>query len=261
MKHGTILAAIAALSVASAGHALAQANSPPSAQPNYTPEQIEALKRQRDQALATNALIGQANAAMTAKDWQAAVDPLKQLIAAYPDNWVYLSALGDAELNLGRYSEALDAYANGTGAIDKLIATGKTDLKPAKAHMLVNAGNAALKLHRTQDAVAFFTRAAAIDPNPATAWFNLCATAYNVGDVDGALAACDKAIAADPNKADAYFIKGSLLLGNSTADQNKVLHAPPGCAEALRKYLELVPNGPHAEDVRQMLAVIGSTVK
>jgi hypothetical protein len=78
--------------------------------------------------------------------------------------------------------------------------------------------------------------------------------------VAGALDACGKAIAADPNKADAYFIKGSVLIGESKTDASGKLIAPPGAAEALKRYLQLAPNGAHADDVKQMLSVIGSKV-
>ena len=79
--------------------------------------------------------------------------------------------------------------------------------------MLTQQGNAYLKLRKNKEAVDAYTKAASYDPNPATAYWNLCATQYNTGNVDGALDACNKAIVADPGKADAYFIKGVLLVG------------------------------------------------
>jgi hypothetical protein len=39
------------------------------------------------------------------------------------------------------------------------------------------------------------------------------------------------------------------------------LVAPPGTVEALKKYLELAPNGAHAEDAKQMIDFVGSTVE
>jgi hypothetical protein len=81
----------------------------------------------------------------------------------------------------------------------------------------------------------------------------------NLHDVQRALPACDKAIAADPHRADAYFIKGSLLMGESSKDAAGKTVAPAGAAEALHKYLELAPTGPHASDVRQMLALLNGT--
>jgi tetratricopeptide (TPR) repeat protein len=87
----------------------------------------------------------------------------------------------------------------------------------------------------------------------AVTYFNSCATFYNLGKMDEAIAACDKAIALDPNKADAYFIKGSALFGNGTIDGSGKYQVPPGAVEALNKYLALAPNGPHAPDVHAML--------
>jgi Tfp pilus assembly protein PilF len=95
------------------------------------------------------------------------------------------------------------------------------------------------------------TQGAAKD-SPGRAAFVQCATLYNHGDMDGALAACNQAIAADPKIADAYFVKGSALFGQGTLSGAKVA-APPGTHEALDQYLALAPDGAHASDVKQML--------
>ena len=169
------------------------------------------------------------------------------------------------QFNLGQYDDAVATY-------DKVIPMAenapKNDPKadPAKskaavAQMLNSEASAYLKLKKTDKAVETFTKAAELDPNPASAYFNLCATQYNSGNTQGALAACDKAIAADPNKADAYFIKGSLMMGDSKQDKDGKLQAPAGTAEALNKYLELAPDGAHANDVKQMLNYIGAKIE
>jgi tetratricopeptide (TPR) repeat protein len=75
-------------------------------QPLYTKEQIEQIKKQNEKAANMNVLIEQANAAMTAKNWQGAVGPMQQLIAIDPANWSLYSVLGDAQLNLGQYDQA-----------------------------------------------------------------------------------------------------------------------------------------------------------
>jgi Tfp pilus assembly protein PilF len=240
----------------------------PGQQPKYTKEQIEEMKKQNEKAKGLNDLIAKANTAMNNKNWQEAVDPLQQLVAAEPNNWQYYSALGDAQLNLKQYDQAVDAYQKGIEATEsnttvdpKNPSTDPAKKKAGEAKMLTSQGNAYISLHKNKEAVAAFTKAAALDPNPGTAYFNLCATQYNTGNVDGALEACDKAIAADPTKADAYFIKGSLLIGNSKTDKDGKIIAPPGAAEALNKYLQLAPSGAHAEDVKQMLQYIGSKVE
>jgi tetratricopeptide (TPR) repeat protein len=222
--------------------------------PQYTKEQIEELRKQNERAQHQNALIKQAMEAMTAKNWQAAVAPLQQLIADDPNNWQYHSAMGDVQFGLGAYDQAVDAYEKGirlaqSDSNSKNPNDDAARKKAAIGKMLTQEGNAYLKLRKNKEAVDAYTKAASYDPNPATAYWNLCATQYNTGNVDGALAACDKAIAADPRKADAYFIKGSLLVGASTTDSSGKITAPPGAAEALKRYLELAPNGPHADEL------------
>jgi tetratricopeptide (TPR) repeat protein len=245
----------------------AQQSAPPPTPPaKLTPEQEQAIKDQNAKAAALNALIKQANDAMAAKNWQAAISPLQQLIADDPNNWQYDSGLGDAYLNLAQYDAAVQAYTKGAEIAEAMIVKLPKDpsmdrVKAGEAKMLTNQGNAYLKLKKNPLAIAAYTKAAALDPNPAVAYFNLCATQYNTGDTEGALTACDKAIAADPKKADAYFIKGSLLVAGSKTDANNKVIAPPGTAEALKKYLELAPDGAHADDVKQMLEYIGVPVK
>jgi len=231
--------------------------------PSYTPEQIEELKKQNERARSHNVLIQQAMEAMGSKNWQAAVAPLQQLMADEPNNWQFHSAMGDVQFGLGAYDQAVAAYEKGiqlakSGPDDAKNPDDAAKKKAAVGRMLTQQGNAYLKLRKNKEAVDAFTTAASYDPNPGTAYFNLCATQYNNGNTAGALDACGKAIAADPNKADAYFIKGSLLVGESTTDSSGKMIAPPGAAEALKKYLALAPNGAHADDVKQMLGFIGT---
>jgi tetratricopeptide (TPR) repeat protein len=239
-----------------------------SAHPKLTQEQIEAIKRQNDKAASMNALIQRVQTAVNAKDWQGAISPLQELIAADSTQWQFYSALGDAQLNLGQYDQALESYEKGVRAAESNTAVdaknANTDPAKKKAgvgKMLTNEGNVYLKLHKNNEAVAAYTKAAALDPNPATAYFNLCATLYNTGNMDGAVAACDKAISADPDKADAYFIRGSALYGNGKVEKDGKYTVPPGTVEALNKYLELAPNGSHAADVKAMLEALGAKIE
>src|SRR5215471_4637939 len=73
-----------------------------------TKEQVEKLKEERERALKINALITQVNAAMTAKNWNDAIDGLKQLIAIDPTEWELYSSLAVAHRNLGLYQDAID---------------------------------------------------------------------------------------------------------------------------------------------------------
>jgi len=240
-------------------------------QPKYTKEQRAEIEKQNEKARNMNELINQVNAALNARNWEGAIPLLQQLSTQDPNRWRFTQSLGDAQLNVGQYDQAVATYEKGI-QVAQGFASGyvkdpkNPDADPAKAkagvaQMLTNEGNAYLKMHKNQEAVAAFTKAASMDPNPATAYFNICATQYNSGNTEGALAACDKAIAADPNRADAYFIKGSLMVAQGKMDKSGKYEAPEGTAEALNKYLELAPTGPHANDVKQMLQFIGSKVE
>jgi tetratricopeptide (TPR) repeat protein len=194
------------------------------------------------------------------------------MITIDPNRYQFYQALGDAQSNLNKYEDAVDSYGKGID-LAQGFASGTTpkdpknpDSDPVKAktalgQMLTSQGNAYLKLKKSPEAIAAYTKAAEMSPNPGIAYFNICATQYNTGNTEGALAACDKAIAADPTKADAYFIKGSLLMGAGKMDAGGKYIPPEGTAETLNKYLQLAPDGQHAADVKQMLQMIGAKIE
>jgi len=204
-----------------------------------------------------NALIAKAQAALDAKQWPEAEAALKQLLASEP-RWEYLQGLGVAQFNQGRYADALDSLQRAIDLAQKDLAqkdpAGKNAGAAAIAAMYTMIGNADLKLKKNDAALAAYTKAAALDPNPAVPYFNLCAVMFNMGEPAAkTVAACDKAIAADPKKADAYFIKGSSLYGEGALNKSNKFVVPPGAVEALKQYLVLAPGGPHVQDVKAML--------
>ena len=194
-----------------------------------------------------NALLAKAQAALDAKRWPDAEAALKQLSSSEP-RWEYSEALGAAQFNQGHYADSLESYQR---AIDL---AGKNATPAAIAQMYTTIGNANLKLKKNDAAIAAYNKAATLSPTPAVAYFNLCATMFNMGQPAAKTAAvCDKAIAADPKKADAYFVKGSSLYGEGAVDKSNKYVVPPGTVEALKQYLVLAPDGPHAQDVKVML--------
>jgi tetratricopeptide (TPR) repeat protein len=153
------------------------------------------------------------------------------------------------------YQKAIDLR----GASD--VAAKDPDNTMKTAAYYNNLAEAYGKLHKVDDAVAAYTKAAQLDPTHAGSyWFNIGAVLTNAGKVDDAIAAFDKVIAADPTKADAYYQKGVNLLGKATLKGDKMV-APDGTAEAFQKYLELAPTGPYAQPAKDMLASIGATVE
>jgi tetratricopeptide (TPR) repeat protein len=200
-----------------------------------------------------SALVARAQAALQAKDWPKAEGLYRELAAIAPANWTYPQGLADAQGMQAKYADAVAAYDK---AVAMALAAKDDKARWAAGAMLTAEGNVYLKLKKPADAMATYRKAAGYAQNPATAWFNLCAVAYNMGDVAAALDGCDKAIAADPNKADAWFIKGSLMVADSKAGPNGKMIPPKGTIEALRKYLALAPNGSHVKDVKEMLAAV-----
>jgi tetratricopeptide (TPR) repeat protein len=199
-----------------------------------------------------SALVAKAQAALDAKQWPDAEAALKQLLSSEP-RWEYAEALGAAQMNQGHYADSLDSYQRAIDLAQKDLA-GKNAGPAAVAQIYTAIGNANLKLKKNDAAIAAYNKAAALSPNPAVAYFNLCATMYNMGQPAAkTVAYCDKAIAADPKKADAYFVKGSSLYGEGAVDKSNKFVVPPGAVEALKQYLVLAPDGPHAQDVKQML--------
>ena len=81
--------------------------------------------------------------------------------------WDSLEALGNTRVASASY---VDAIAWASRAIDQ----GQKDAGPAAIGRLYTAlGKANLKLRKNDAAVAAYTKAAAIDPHPAVAYFNL----------------------------------------------------------------------------------------
>ncbi|HEY2847350.1 MAG TPA: tetratricopeptide repeat protein, partial [Pyrinomonadaceae bacterium] len=190
----------------------------PSPSPTPDAAAIEKLKAEREKALKLNALITDFNAHIAAKDWLAAEATANDLIAADPRP-EYYTGLANMQMNQGKYDSAVANYdraVSGIGTWDQIKAADAA-IRQKATDALINKGAALIRLKRENDAIKVYKRAAEIAPKPGTAYFNLCAMAYNLGRLDDAVAACSRAIEVDPERADAYFIKGSALVGNSTA--------------------------------------------
>ncbi len=193
--------------------------------------------------------------AIQAKDWPAAISAAQQLVEARPSA-ENLRLLANAQLNAGAKEESLATY-------DRALAAANAE-KPAEGQPLdawkeqrskiyTGKGNALLKLHQNDKAIEAYNEAAKLSATPGLAYFNICAVSYNVGNTADAEAACRKSLQAEPGRADAWFILGSLLYVDAHADGQGKFIISAEARQALEKYLELAPSGPHAADVKAML--------
>jgi len=247
-------------------------------------EQLEEFKKKNAETMAANAKIANLNALLKSAraaeqtgNYDQAVKDMTDATTAKPDEPLLWDTLGDAQLGQANAAakaahdaKATDAtvpdkYAAAVASYQKAISLNATAAKPnpeVAAAANNQLGQALAKLGKTSDAAAAYDAAAKDDPAKAGVYYyNEAATLFNAGDMDLAAAAADKAITADPTKADAYYIKGQALIGKATVDPKGVITAPPDCVAAYQKYLELAPDGPHAEEVKGILQGIGVKVE
>jgi tetratricopeptide (TPR) repeat protein len=237
-----------------------------------------------------NEKLKEANTALQAQppNYETAIASLNQATQMAPNEGLVWFRLGSVYLDSDKTQtdpaekakRDTEAYNDLKKAIDldkpksDASATGQAPKKPEDAanekarlaSYYANFGSAAARVGKTDEAADAYKQAAQLDPARAgNFYFNLGVVLHNTAkDTDArkqAMAAFDKAIAADPNKADAYYLKGTDGIALATQDSSGKMVAPDGTAEAFQKYLELQPNGPHAEEAKQMLAVLNASVE
>ncbi len=235
-----------------------------------TPEQrkqMEEVKKQNADALKNNSVIKSLNADLQkardddkAKNFAEADELMTKDSQAKPDSSIIWLELGDAQLGEKKYPDA-------TTSLQKAIALETASPKP-NAEIIGGANNGLGEALATQtkipDAVAAYDAAAKADPTKAAMYYTneTIVLARSGQNGDAVAAAADKAIAADPTKPVPYYLKGQALIAKASVDsKTQKITAPPGCAEAYQKYLELAPDGQFAGDATAILTSMGQTVK
>ena len=225
-------------------------------------EEHQAQEKERQNIGSMNELLAKARAASDAGDFPGAESSIRQAIQIDSSRDLLWGRLGETYLSAAAkagsdHAAATEDYNQAADAYRKAIS-----LRPAEAGYHNNLGQALGKLGKTDEAAAEYTTAAQLDPSRAGMYyFNLGATLTNAGKLDEANAAFDRAVAADPTRTEAYYWKGSNLMNKATLDKAGKVVAPPGTAEALRKYLELEPSGRYAPAAKEMLASIGERIE
>ena len=247
-------------------------------------EQLEQYKKNASAAQAANAKIANLNALLKearadndAGKYDEAIKAMQDATTAKPDEPLLWVTLGDAQLGAANaaYKAAgnkatdpavKEKFASAEDSYKKALDLNSKNPKPkpeVTAAASNQLGQALGKEGKGKEAAAAFDEAAKADPTKAgTYYFNEAATLFNAGDMENAAAAADKAVTADPTKSEAYYIKGQALIQKATVDpKTQKIVAPPDCIEAYQKYLEVAPNGPHAEEVKGILQGIGAEIK
>jgi tetratricopeptide (TPR) repeat protein len=240
----------------------------------FKKRQEDVAKQQKEQGTVKtlNEKLNAAKTAADAGDYDTAIaalneanqlDPSRDLIWFKLGDYYRISAAKqtDSAEKQKRLDSAVEAYQK---AVDlKKAITNDKDPSAAKnlAAYYNNLADAYSKSKKIDEAIKTYEMAAQVDPSSAAqVYFNEGAVLTNAGRADEANAAFDKCLAADPNRVEAYYQKGLNLLGKATLQGDKTIPVP-GTVEAFQKYLELAPNGPNAQNAKDMLASIGAPVE
>jgi tetratricopeptide (TPR) repeat protein len=194
-------------------------------------------------------------------DFQAAVDNFNKAAQIDDKQEAIWAGLGDAEYGLGQAQAGDDRTKAFDAAIDaykKVLA-----INPNEAAIYNQMGNIYGAEKKIPEATEALTKAAQLDPQMAAkAYYNMGANLVNSGQSDQAIDFFQKAIAADPNYADAHYQLGICLMGKAQVDNKTGKITPPaGTADQFQKYLELKPDGPYAQSSKEMLTSLGSNVE
>jgi tetratricopeptide (TPR) repeat protein len=172
--------------------------------------------------------------------------------AAKPDASVLWVQLGQAQLGLKKYDDAIVTYKK---VLDLEAAAKKPD-PPTQGAANAGLGEIYARTGKAPEATAAYEAAAKINPPQAGFYYkNEAIIFFQTGNADAQVAAADEAIKIDPKNPLPYYLKGQGLLQNATVDtKTGKYNLPPGCAEAYQMYLQIAPTGQFAKDVKDILA-------
>ena len=234
---------------------------------SMSPEQKKALEEyyaKQKENIKKNAALNEAfnagKTAMDSKQYDAAIESFNKAADLDPRQGAVWASLAQAYEALAKTKTGADFDTNMQKAADtwvKAIALNPDDAGLHNNYALTLAGG-----KKFPEAQAELEKAATINPAGAGQYYyNLGALEVNAGQNDAASEAFKKAITITPPYAEAFYQYGLTLVAKASYDQAGKIVPVPGTAEAFQKYLELTPNGPHAEEAKAMLETLGSTIQ
>jgi tetratricopeptide (TPR) repeat protein len=173
-------------------------------------------------------------------------------IAAKPDASVLWAQLGQAQLGLKKFDEAVVTYKK----VLDLEAASKKPNTQAQGAADAGLGEIYGRTGKIPEATAAYDAAAKVNPSQAGLYYkNEAVIFYQTGNSEAQIAAADEAIKIDPKNPLLYYLKGQGLVQKATVDaKTGKYNLPAGCAEAYQMYLQLAPTGQFAAEAKGILA-------
>jgi tetratricopeptide (TPR) repeat protein len=220
-------------------------------------QQAELLKQQQS---LTDAF-GAGAAALDGKRYADAIVSFRKALDADPKQALTWANLGSAYIKLAGTqtgSESAATLQQGLDAYAKSI-----ELKPDDAVVHNNYALALARAARFSEMRTEIKKSADLDPpNAYHAYYNLGAALSNAGQTEEAAGAFKQAIDAspeEPGNAEAYYQYAVILISKAQTGSDGRMKPVAGTLEALRKYLQLAPQGPNASASKELLAALGSS--
>jgi len=228
--------------------------------------QIEEQMKEREKVASKNKALNDAfnagRAAKDAKQWDEAVTQFQKASEMDPNQAAVWSNMAESYVGLGDSKTTVEeknaSYDKAFEAYQKAIA-----LAPDDGALHNNYALALVKEKKIDEAQKELQAAAQLDPSSAAKYYyNLGAVLTNINQPEAAGAAFKKAIDTDPTYAEAQYQYAIYLIGKlpPPGPDGKIV-APPEVTAALQKYLELAPNGPNAQNAKDMLASLSASVQ
>ena len=234
---------------------------------DMTPEEkkhIEEMYKKNAENMKKHAALNEAytagKTALDNKQYDAAIESFNKAAELDPKQGAVWTGLAQAYTGLAKTKTGADADA----ALQKSAENWAKaiELSPAEASLHNNYALVLAQCKKFPDAQAELEKAATLNPPGAGQYYyNLGALEINAGQNDAANETFKKAITIEPPYPEAFYQYGLTLVAKASYDKDGKIVPVPGTVEAFQKYIDLAPTGGHAQEAKDMLTTLGSTLQ